>query len=40
MDIYKPYLDATEPLFVKPREASFYKRVGAPYVFQRPENLK
>lgn len=40
MDIYKPYLEATEPLFLKPREFKFMKRVGAPYVHQKEANLK
>ncbi|KAL8726193.1 MAG: hypothetical protein Q9166_006866 [cf. Caloplaca sp. 2 TL-2023] len=28
-DYYKPYLEATEPMFVKPREVAFYERMGA-----------
>lgn len=38
MDIYKPYLEATEPLFIKPREFKIYRRVGAPFVVQKAEN--
>ncbi|KAI4246872.1 MAG: hypothetical protein L6R42_009780, partial [Xanthoria sp. 1 TBL-2021] len=26
-DYYKPYLAATEPMFVKPREIKFYERM-------------
>ncbi|KAK5175339.1 uncharacterized protein LTR77_000477 [Saxophila tyrrhenica] len=40
MEYYKPYLEATEPLFVKPREFSIKKRVGLPYVVQKEGNLK
>lgn len=39
-DYYKPYLAATEAMFIKPREFKIMKRVGAPYVHSRPENTK
>ena len=36
---YKPYLEATEPLFAKPREIKILKRLGAPYVVQKSQNV-
>lgn len=30
-EYYKPYLAATEPLFVKPREYKLYSRLGKPF---------
>jgi hypothetical protein len=39
-EYYKPYLAATEPMFIKPREFKILKRVGAPYIHYRPENMK
>ncbi|KAK3709345.1 hypothetical protein LTR37_010906 [Vermiconidia calcicola] len=39
-DYYKPYFAATEPLFVRPREFKMLKRVGAPYVVSKAENLR
>ncbi|KAJ5088626.1 hypothetical protein N7456_012242 [Penicillium angulare] len=30
-DYYKPYMAATEPMFVKPREYKLYKRLGKPF---------
>jgi hypothetical protein len=39
-EYYKPYFEATEPMFVKPREFKILKRVGQPYIFSKPENLK
>ncbi len=40
MEHYKPYMEATEPLFVKPRQFTVMKRVGAPYVVQKDGNVK
>ncbi|KAI4097704.1 MAG: hypothetical protein LQ339_006683 [Xanthoria mediterranea] len=39
-DYYKPYLAATEPMFVKPREAKFYERMERDWVFSKAENFK
>ncbi|KAL4786805.1 glycoside hydrolase superfamily [Aspergillus varians] len=37
-DYYLPFFEATEPMFVKPREAKVVNRVGAPYVTVKKEN--
>ncbi|KAL8795797.1 MAG: hypothetical protein Q9182_007486 [Xanthomendoza sp. 2 TL-2023] len=29
---YKPYLEATEPMFIKPREFAFYERLGEEWI--------
>ena len=39
-DYMKPYLEATEPMFVKPREFKVLKRVGAPFVACKAQNLE
>ena len=38
-EYYKPYFEATEPMFVKPREFKILKRVGSPYVMGKPQNF-
>lgn len=40
MDLYKPFFEVTEPLAIKPKEYKIMKRVGAPYVLQKADNLK
>ncbi|KAL8981091.1 MAG: hypothetical protein Q9205_004017 [Flavoplaca limonia] len=39
-DYYKPYLAATEPMFIKPREVKFYDRMEESWTFAKPENFK
>ncbi|KAK0613995.1 hypothetical protein B0T14DRAFT_499363 [Immersiella caudata] len=38
-DYYKPYFAATEPMFVKPREFKFVKRVGLPYLMSKDSGV-
>lgn len=35
---YRDYFAATEPLFIKPREAKLLKRVGTPFTMVKKTN--
>jgi hypothetical protein len=39
-EYYKPYLEATDPLVVKPRQFTIFKRFGGSLVVQKEANLK
>lgn len=40
VDVYQPDIEATQPLFVKPREWKVLRRMGAPFVVQKEGNVK
>ncbi|KAF6238116.1 hypothetical protein HO173_003750 [Letharia columbiana] len=37
---YKPYVEATESLWIKPRELKFFNRMPAEWMKAKPENMK
>ena len=39
-DYYKPYFEATMPMYIKDREFRILKRLGPRYVVQKEANLK
>ncbi len=39
-EYYKPYVAATEPLWIKPRELNFFNRMPAGWIKAKPENMK
>lgn len=39
-EYYKPYMEATEPLWIKPREFTFFNRMPAGWIKAKPENMK
>lgn len=39
-DYYNEYLEATEPMYIRPREMKIVNRVGPPFAFYKSWNKK